>query len=267
MILKTMQGIVIKRTLETLKDLVKDLSISFTEQGMSLTCLDFAHISMQHFKLRAEGLEHYECPRDVTIGVDTGNFHRFLKHVSPRHELKLELDTSQGEPDIMVISIQAPGGAPPSRAEMTLLTVDDEPLHIEDADFDTTICMQSEAFRSVVTDMAGISEVMTVCSKDDGVVLFSCKGIAGSLEYKVEHEEDGENEDATKITQTGELREDFSMRHLANFTKATDLSTTVWLYLQMGNPFMIKYEIADLAELVFVLAPKVDESDEETMEE
>ena len=267
MIVRTLQGPVLKKTLETLKDLVKDVNISFTKEGLSLTCFDFSHISMHHFKMRASGLEHYECPRDVMAGVDTGSFHRFLKHVSNRSELRLDLDTSQGEPEVMTITLQGADQAPPSKAEMFLLSIDEDPVDMDDREYDTTVCMRSDDFRTIITDMAGISDTLTICSQEDGDVVFSCKGQAGSLSYKVENQEDEDGEGATRITQTGQMKEDFSMRHVVNFTKATDTTPTVWLFLQKGNPLMVKYEFGDLGELIFVLAPKVDDSDEENMEE
>ena len=267
MILRTLQGPVLKKTLETLKDLVKDVNISFTKEGLSLTCFDFSHISMHHFKIRAEGLEHYECPRDVMAGIDTGSFHRFLKHVSNKTELKLELDTSQGEPEVMIITLQGGDGAPPSRAEMFLLSIDEPPEEMDDREYDTTVCMQSDDFRTIVTNMAGISDQLTICSQEDGGVAFSCRGDAGSLSYQLTHqEEDEDGEAGTQIVQTGQMKEDFSMRHVVNFTKATELTQTVWLYLQKNQPLTVKYEFEDLGELIFVLAPKVDDSDEDNME-
>ena len=138
--------------------LVKDVNIEFTEAGLSLTCLDFAHVSMQHLKLHARGLEHYECPRDVVAGVDTGSFHRFLKHVSTHHELCLELDTSEGEPEHMRISLQSNDKSPPSTAAMNLLAIDEDPVQIQDAEYDAIVCMKSEDFKTIVNDMAGIGD-------------------------------------------------------------------------------------------------------------
>ena len=106
---------------------------------------------------------------------------------------------------------------------------------------------------------------MTICSKEDGGLVFSCKGVIGSIEYPVQHQEmqDEDEEPCNRVVQAGEVKQDFAMRHLSTYTKATDLTPTVWLYLQQGNPLMLKYEMGDLGELVFVLAPKVDESEDE----
>lgn len=119
--------------------------------------------------------------------------------------------------------------------------------------------------------MAGIADTLTICSKEDGTVVFSCQGEAGSLSYQVESQEEEEEEEdggeaSTKITQNGHMKENFSMRHVVSFTKATETTQMVRLYLQKEQPLTVKYEFEDLGELVFVLAPKVDDSEEENME-
>lgn len=104
---------------------------------------------------------------------------------------------------------------------------------------------------------------MRISSSEAGEVVFSCEGDIGKLRYNAVHEDDEENEMAVKIVQTGVVQEDYSMRHLCHFVKACDLSPTVWLFLQQGQPLMVKYEFGDLGHMVFVLAPRVSESEEE----
>ena len=41
--------------------------------------MDAAHVSLAHFKLLANGVDHYECDGDYTLGVNTQYFHRYLK--------------------------------------------------------------------------------------------------------------------------------------------------------------------------------------------
>jgi len=42
------------------------------------------------------------------------------------------------------------------------------------------------------------------------------------------------------------------------FTKSTNLSNSIELYLKTDYPLILKYSVANLGEIRFCLAPKVD---------
>lgn len=68
--------------MESMKDNLNDCNIHFKPEGLVSTGLDAAHVSLAHFKLFADGVEHYECNGEYTLGINTSYFHRYLSHVS-----------------------------------------------------------------------------------------------------------------------------------------------------------------------------------------
>ena len=54
----------------------------------------------------------------------------------------------------------------------------------------------------------------------------------------------------------------YSLRYLLLISKATNLSSTVELYLQPNDILAIKYRIGTVGSAVFALAPQVEEAEE-----
>ena len=46
----------------------------------------------------------------------------------------------------------------------------------------------------------------------------------------------------------------FSLKYINLFTKSTNLSNTLDIYLKNDFPLMLKYNVANLGEIIFILA-------------
>ena len=50
----------------------------------------------------------------------------------------------------------------------------------------------------------------------------------------------------------------FSLKYLIRFCKASSLCNTLEMYMKQSYPLIMRYNVAGLGELKFVLAPEVD---------
>ena len=50
----------------------------------------------------------------------------------------------------------------------------------------------------------------------------------------------------------------YGLKYINLFTKGTNLSNTIELYLKPNYPLILKYSVANLGEIRFCLAPKAD---------
>jgi proliferating cell nuclear antigen len=67
------QGSVLKKVLESIKDLVTDANFECTSNGFALQAMDSSHVSLVALMLRATGFDHYRCDRDITMGMNLVN--------------------------------------------------------------------------------------------------------------------------------------------------------------------------------------------------
>ena len=73
---RILQGSILKKVLESIKDLVTDANFECTTNGFALQAMDSSHVSLVALMLRSTGFDHYRCDRDVTMGMNLLNMVR-----------------------------------------------------------------------------------------------------------------------------------------------------------------------------------------------
>ena len=76
---RLVQGDLLKKIIESIKDLVTDANFDCSATGFALQAMDSSHVSLVALLLRADGFEHYRCDRGLSMGMNLGNFAKMLK--------------------------------------------------------------------------------------------------------------------------------------------------------------------------------------------
>jgi len=79
---RLIQGSLLKKVLESIKDLVTDANFDCSNNGFALQAMDSSHVSLVALLLRSDGFEHYRCDRNMTMGMNLSNMVR--PHDPPR---------------------------------------------------------------------------------------------------------------------------------------------------------------------------------------
>lgn len=66
---RLLQGQLLKKIIEAIKDLVTDANFDATENDFSLQAMDSSHVSLVALKLEKDGFEHYRCDKPISMGV------------------------------------------------------------------------------------------------------------------------------------------------------------------------------------------------------
>ena len=72
------QGGILKKSLDSVKELVTDANFDCTSSGFALQAMDSSHVSLVALLLRSDGFEHYRCDRNMTMGVNLANMVRMI---------------------------------------------------------------------------------------------------------------------------------------------------------------------------------------------
>jgi len=73
------QGVLLKKLLESIKDLVTDGNFECSASGFSLQAMDSSHVSLVSMQLRADGFDHFRCDRNLSMGINLANMAKMLK--------------------------------------------------------------------------------------------------------------------------------------------------------------------------------------------
>ena len=76
---RLLQGNILKKIVEAMKDLVTDATLDCPASGLSLQAMDSSHVSLVALMLRSDGFEHYRCDRNLSLGMNLSALSKMLK--------------------------------------------------------------------------------------------------------------------------------------------------------------------------------------------
>lgn len=71
---RLVQGSILKKVLEALKDLITEACWDVSSSGISLQSMDSSHVSLVQLTLRADGFEKFRCDRNLAMGVNLSRY-------------------------------------------------------------------------------------------------------------------------------------------------------------------------------------------------
>ena len=256
------QGVLFKKALEAVKDLVDQSNFHCTQEGLSLQALDRSHVAMVSMLLRADGFEHYRCDRSMRLGMKTSSLSKIFKCSDNRDSVTIK---AEDDGDTVSFMFESSENDRMSDFEVKLMTIDADQMGVPDADFAVTVKLPSVEFQRICRDLSTFGETIAIRVEKDGIT-FSANGDlgTGSITLKSTDAVDKAEEDRVVIEMDEPVNISLAASYLTMFTKATALSGVVTLKIASGVPVLVDYNFGDNVGYVqYYLAPKVDDDDED----
>eukprot|EP00894_Picocystis_sp_ML_P000801 jgi/Pico_ML_1/51318/g2372.t1 len=128
---RLVQGSLLKKVLESVKDLVTDANFDCSATGFSLQAMDSSHVALVSLLLRSEGFEHYRCDRNISMGMNLGNMSKMLKCAGNDDIITLKADDKGDSVTFMFESPSDIGSANVTCRQNTSVDEDQEPTVID----------------------------------------------------------------------------------------------------------------------------------------
>lgn len=90
--LRLVQGSLLKKVLEAIRELVNDANFDCSASGFSLQAMDSSHVALVALLLRSEGFEHYRCDRNMSMGMNLNNVAKMLRCAGNEDIVTLKAD-------------------------------------------------------------------------------------------------------------------------------------------------------------------------------
>ena len=253
MYLKSISGGAIRTLFETLKEVLHDVNLVFSPEGVRLVTMDGSRVALIYLKLRAESFEEYHCTGTVNCGVNMNSMFKLLR-ITGSHDTIVMYCTT-GNAHELGIRIANSERNTSTDFKLKLLDVDSENIQIPAVSFDAVLTLPSAYFQRICRDMLNLSDTITVSTRGPQLVL-SCSGDFASQETVI-----SEAADCMSVHTASEknVQGRYSLKYLTLFCRASSLSTTLEMFLKEAYPLIIKYNVASLGEIRFCLAPKMDD--------
>lgn len=243
--LKSIQGSAIRTLFEVLKEIVHDVSLRFDNTGVHLLTMDGARCAAVCMRLRADSFEEFYCPGEKLVGINVASMFRLVR-ITGSHDT-VTLYMLRDRQDELGIVIQNAEKNSLTDFQLKLLEVDTVGFVIPEVDFDSVITMPSTYFQRLCRDALNIAEHVTI-SSEGGTLTFFCEG-----DFARQRTVIGQTNEGVAMTKCGTVKGKFSLKYLSLFCKSSSLCNTLELYLKDSHPLILKYHIASLGEIKFVL--------------
>ena len=252
------QGVVLKKIIDAMKDIVTDANLDCAETGISLQAMDASHVSLVSLALRPELFQMYRCDTNTSLGVNFTSLSKIMKCASNDDKITVQADDNNEQVSFMFESTDKI-----TDFDMKLLSIDAEHLGIPDTEYMATITMPSAEFARICRDLAIIGETCVISASKEGV-RFSVDGDlgCGNITLRETSASDAKPDDKVtiKIDDTA-LELTFALNYLNMFTKATPLSPTVTLKMAPEVPLVVEYPIESGGHIRYYLAPKIEDDE------
>lgn len=269
---RIMEGGVLKKVLDAVKDLLNEASFDCSETGMQLQAMDNSHVSLVSLNLNADGFEQYRCDRSLSLGMNLGSLAKILKCSAANDILTIK---AQDNPDTVTFVFESKNGDRVSDFDMKLMNIDQEHLGIPETDYACVIKMPSGEYARIVRDLAQFGDSIAIACSKQGVK-FSATGEIGTGNIKLAQSTNADDKDRVEIDLNEPVTLTFAGKYLNSFAKAAALSETVTLSMSQEVPLVVEFKIMttvekggkgerdtteELGQIRFYLAPKIEDED------
>jgi proliferating cell nuclear antigen len=254
MYVKSIQGGAIRTLFEVMKEVIHDVSMCFDSTGIKLITMDGSRCALIHLRLEASRFELFHCPGTFLAGVNMNSVFKLVRTTGTHDTITFY--ASHNVTNELGIKISNSDKNSVTDFSLKLLDVDSEDIRLPDVEFNSIITLPSAYFQRLCRDMINIGTTMEISSSPDGTLKISCEGDFARQETIIGEATDGMN----VSSRTGaEICGRFALKFLVLFCRASSLCSTVELLLKQNFPLIMKFNVASLGEVRFVLAPRMDD--------
>lgn len=256
---RLVQGSMLKKVLEAVKDLLNEAIFDCSSTGIALQAMDSSHVSLVSLNMRSDGFETYRCDRNLSMGMNLATMSKILKCAGNDDVITMKASDNA---DSVTFMFESQNNEKVSDYEMKLLDIDAEQLGIPDTEYSCVVKLPSGEFQRICRDLSQFGDSVVICCTKEGVK-FSTSGDTGSGNIKLAQNSSSDKEEEAVIIEMNQaVSLTFALRYLNYFAKATPLSPQVTLSMSQDVPLVVEYKIGDIGFLKYYLAPKIEDQDE-----
>lgn len=251
---RTVSGNVFKNLLDTLKVVLHEANLVFTEKGLKLASVDAHQFAAVHLQMDFTAFQYYHIKQKQVLGVDIDVLHRsmktnkfndmmcFIVRKDERHILEIIYENSVKRTRVV------------DRIELKSLQecrIQDGILYRPPAELDAA------SFQSICREMsvASFGASYLEIESTGGEIMFRNKDGSTKREVIIQLPESDD-----KYTEEDRAIGVFKLGFLKSFAKASNLSNKVCIYLQTGDPLILEYNVSNFGTLRYLLIPESEQN-------
>jgi len=220
------------------------------EEGMKLTAMDPAHISLVNFELTKAAAEEYSCENQVEITINIDELHKLIRKAKKNEIITLDYDDEKKQLSVTLINPAA--STERSFTLNTLETVTGK-APVPNLTFEAKARVSADAFRVAIEDAATVSDYAKITIAPDAVII-SSKGELGSHRTRLVLGGTA----VFEIETSQEVSASFSLNYLEKIVKAgKTVADESVIELSNNRPVRLSFPVPS-GKLEYLVAPRIE---------
>jgi len=217
--------------------------------------MDGSHVALVSLNLSMEGFEHYRADTSMVLGVNVALLAKVMKLADPTDSITL---SAEDNPTHLKLCFENTKTERMTEFTMNLISLDVEHLAIPETEYSSVVSINSGEFTKICKELYSLSETLTITTTTDAVQ-FGVESESGSGSIRLGANDGASRDDHTTVEVTDPVQQQFAIRYLNMFNKASPLSSHTRLCLHQEQPLVVEYKIEQLGVLKYYLAPKIND--------
>lgn len=223
-----------------ISELVLEVRLKVSREGVSIIALDPANVAMVSFRLPNTAFSEIEVEEKEVLGVNLENLKAVLRRIKSGSVLIITKEENELKLLIKDKVIR--------EFNLALIDVEGEEKEIPNLEFASKIEMSSLDFSEAIEDSSVVSDSCSFITEPDKFII-QAKGSLNS--FKSQFSSDELN------IQSENARSKYSLEYLQKMIKATKITDKVKINFSTDYPLKLEF-ITPFIELSFILAPRVE---------
>lgn len=225
-----------------ISELVTEVRLKITAEGMSLTALDPANVAMAYFNIPADLFAEFVIEKDEVLGVNLENLNAIMRRCKLGSSLIIEKEESA-----LKLTIQ---DKIKREFSLALIDVEGDDKQMPAWEFKSVIKMDAQAFVDAIEDCAVVADACTFIAQPDKFIIESSNLHSARTEFS--------SDEVQIFSDASSAR--FSLEYLSKFIKGSKIANRAEINFSDNHPMRLNFPSGKVM-LSFVLAPRVEQDD------
>jgi len=245
---KTDNPKLLRDSIDTISQLIDDVIIKITKDGIEILAADRAIVSVVNYKLKSSAFQEFVCEEEREIGINLISLLTFLKRVSPSDKMTLQLKDDDNKLEIIL------EGNSKRKFAVPLIEVSKREIpDINKLEFSASAEIVSRVLEQGIIDADLVADSVIFNVSEEGLKMLA-KGNGSKTELFLEKGNDA----LLSINAKENVDSRYSLEYLKKMIKGSRISDKV--IISIGKDFPMKIEfLGQEASLQMILAPRVSD--------
>ena len=236
-----------------------NINISFTNERMTIQCMDSARVSIMELYIGKDWFDVYsmsETSPNLTIGINSNIMSKILGTRGKLQDIEIECDD---EPDSLSIRFSSDDKTVFNKAFIVpLIDLDVDFLEIPEIEYEAEFSLPSSTYASLMSQLKLFGVTMDIDCSEDKIMIHSNSIDTGTMTTEISIDDLNE----FSIDEGEELNLSFSLNYLYNVAQFHKIAKDIELKFKRNYPVHLIYNLGgENASLHFYIAPKIQDDD------